>query len=157
MLEPVPTRVPLVDGMRPIAFVSSSWSGWLTILRDALNRTAQRVGTVSLTAQGAAIAATAIPAPTLTTARYKLTYYLRVTRAATTSSSITLTIAFTDGGIACSQVFAAVTGNTTATFQTGTMMVLADTATTVNYSTAYASVGGTSMQYLLEISMELVP
>ncbi len=161
MVEPVPNRVGLFDWMLAMRerqpLMSDGFARWLANVRNGVNRATPLIGTVSLSAQIATVAATAIPTPTLTTGRYKITAYLRITRAATTNSSITLTIAWTDGGVACSQAFAAVTGNTTGTIQTNTMLVLADTATTITYTLTYASTGATSMQYLAEIALESVP
>lgn len=133
------------------------WIDWLNAAKSAIDNAAQKVGGVDLTAQGAAISATAIPILTVTTGLYRITHYLRITRAATTSSEATLTIAWTDGGVAMSNAFALVNGNTTATFQTGTLLIRADVSTEISYAITYASVGGTSMQFALYVRAEAVP
>lgn len=85
---------------------------------------------------------------------YRLSYYTRITRAATTSSSVTVTISWTDGGVACSKSFTAVTGNTTATTGSETYLVRADGGTNISYAVTYASVGGTSMIFDAIVEME---
>ena len=50
---------------------------------------------------------TNIPLPTLTTGRYRISYFVRITQAATTSSSLTVTIGFTHGAVAATFVGAA--------------------------------------------------
>jgi hypothetical protein len=42
---------------------------------------------------------------------------------------------------------AALTGNTTATHESGTLMVRLDANTTIRYAVTYASVGATTAQY----------
>lgn len=154
-LPPVPFRNAITS--LPKLFVTDEWLRWLTVVLTAISAAAQKVGTVGLTAQGAAIVTTAIPTPRLSAGLYRVTCYARITRAATISSSLTVTISWTDGGIACSQSFAAVAGNTTATSQSGSLLVRVDEATTISYATAYASSGATSMLYQLDVRVELVP
>lgn len=146
---------PLMDVPKLLA---GAWSNWFRSVVLALNATTRQLSAVRLTAQGAAIVTTAIAtAVPLTDGRYAVRYYLRITRAATTSSSATVTIGWTDGGIACSQTFTALTGNTTASTQNGAVMVRVDAGTTVSYAVAYASVGGTSMQYAIDVDLEQLP
>lgn len=92
----------------------------------------------------AAVAPTASAPPAL----YKLSYYLRIVRPATVSSSVTVTIRWTDGGIAQSFTFAAVTGNTTDTVQNvPEILIRVDPGTEVTIETAYASVGAEDAAY----------
>lgn len=154
-LSPVPSRNVLTT-LRDL-YLRQEWVNWFQSLKDAIDAAAQKRGGVTLTAQGAAIATVAVPTPALTAGLYRVSYYARITRAGTLSSSLTVTVSWTDGGIACSQAFAALTGNTTATVQVGSVMVRADEATTIRYATAYASSGATSMQYALDVRVEAVP
>src|SRR5207248_3575344 len=91
------------------------------------------------------------------TGLYVVSLYAKITRAATTSSSLTPNIGWTDGddsiAVALNAFFAALTGNTTQTFGADSRPIYAKTGTNILYSTAYASVGGTSMQYNLHISV----
>jgi hypothetical protein len=112
---------------------------------------------VSVSTQAASIAATPIPSGTLRAGNYRVSYYARVTRAATVSSTLTVTISWTDGGASCSFSGAAMTGNTTTTVQSGSVFLASDASAPILYSTVYGSVGGTTMQYKLIVALELIP
>lgn len=112
---------------------------------------------VSLATQAAAILATVLVGNALSDTRYRISYYVRVSRAATVSSSVTVTLRWTDGGVAQSLVGTALVGNTTTTLESKTELIHLDVNTTVTYEVAYASVGATTMQYTLEVAVEPVP
>ena len=85
-----------------------------------------------------------------------MSYHARVTQAATTSSSLPVTVGYTDGGVAVTRASAALTGNTTASATGADVVVRADTNTTLTYATSYSSSGGTPMQYALDVSVEVL-
>lgn len=152
-LPPFPLRNPLtvVNG-----YVSTLWRDWFTALRDLLNTAPARVFSTHLTAQNTSLTTTtALTVPE--TGIYRLSYTARITQAATVSSSLTVTLGWTDTGVACSQAGAAMTGNTTTTVQSGSVVVYADAGSPVTYSTTRASVGATSMTYALAVLIEQVP
>ena len=151
VLSQVPLRTTVFGADRNI---SQYWAFWLTQLRARLNLCPERIGLTSLTGQTAALSATAVSTAVLHTGLYRISYYVRVTTAATTSSSVTLTLGWTDRTVACSQAGAALTGNTTGSVQSGILLVQVDTNTTVTYTAAYASVGATAMQYALDVAVE---
>lgn len=153
LIAPIPVRTALTE---PTRLVVGAWFEWFFEVKRRLERAAERLGIVQVTAQGAAIAATPIPMPSLAAGLYRVSYTARITRAATVSSSLTFTLGWTDGTVACTVAGAAVTGNTTATVQSGTALVRIDQATAITYETAYASVGGTTMQYRLSVIVEAV-
>ena len=141
-------REPFLDRAGQLAL---AWWRYLSDLRTV----PLRLTDVALATQGASIAATALhTVGAVQRGIYRLAYYQRVTRAATTSSELTTTFGWTDGGVAQTISGAVMNGNTTATQQTGTLLVRADKATTLTYATAYVSVGGTPMQYSLDITLE---
>lgn len=163
MANTYPFPMPINDPMsrqrpdrRGGLFVTDEWAKYLSYRDLAIDRAPSRVNDtgVALTAQGAAIATTSINTGSLSAGLYRVSYYARITRAATTSSSLTVTLRFTDGSVACAYSGAAITGNTTATFQSGSQVFHIDAASTISYETAYASVGATSMQYSLYIVVE---
>jgi hypothetical protein len=146
----------------PIALPKSGllpqiWVSWLQALVQQVDAAAFRVQTVTLTAQGAAITTTSVPIASLPAGLYRITYAIRITQAATTSSSVTLTVGWPDGGVACSQAGAAITGNTTATVQSGTLLIRSDNDGPITYAVAYASVGATAAQFSLDLTVEAVP
>lgn len=108
--------------------------------------------------QAASIAtATLYAVPASGAGMYRISYYLKVTQAATTSSSVTLALTYTDRDD--STVLTFVTASPlNATDETGVisgqMIVDAKLSTNLQYATTYASVGGTPMQYKLRIKVE---
>jgi hypothetical protein len=112
---------------------------------------------INLTAQGANISATTILTPAVAGV-YRVSAYIIVTRAATTSSTLpSVTISWTDANNATGQTFLLTptnAGNLLTTFQQNTM-VLNSATNAIQYTVAsYASVGGTSMQFALAIRTE---
>ena len=137
-------------------YLTNAWTSFLTEMLDALDLAPGRIGSASLTEQGASIGATDLTDGTAGAGVYRLTYYARISRAATTSSTLTVTLAWTDGGVSQSASGSAMTGNTTATHQSGTYLLYSDGASPITYATTYGSVGGTSMQYRLNVTLERV-
>lgn len=113
-----------------------------------------------LTAQGANIGATTLYAvPAGAFGLYRVSIYIIVTQAATTSSTmpaVTITWTDTDSGVA--QSFAATAtsaGNTTTTFAQAVVIVDANSSTNIQFSTSgYATSGATSMQYAIHLRSE---
>lgn len=136
--------------------ITRVWNQWFLSLTTRIQSSASLLKTVSLTAQSASIATTAIPLGTISAGLYRVAWHARITQAATTSSALTVTISYTNGSVSCSQSGAALTGNTTATVQSGVILLKADQATAVSYATTYVSVGGTPMIYQLDLACELV-
>jgi hypothetical protein len=143
-----PFQSPLVDrnGRMP-----STWTKFLIAITRRANASPEPLGAVSVTGQAASIAATSVTTPILAAGRYQVAYYARVTTAATTSSSLSVTIRHTDGGVTVDQTSADAIGNTTGTALSGTFIAVVDASTTIRYLTTYASVGGTPMQYRLSM------
>ncbi len=137
--------------------LSLTWIQWVTAVYTALRAAVRNIGSVSLEDQAATLSATAIQTPVLTRGLYQVSYTTRVPRAATTSSSLTMTLTWTDDGVTCTQSGAALTGNTTSTQQSGFLLIQADANSTVRYSTTYASVGATTMQYYLVVRLAVAP
>jgi hypothetical protein len=137
-------------------WVSTYFRQWLLALTARLESCAQLLKAVTLTDKSASIATTAVPLGTLAGGIYRVHWYARVTTPATTSSSLTVTISWTDDAIVCTASGAALTGNTTTTVQSGTVVLEADRSTAISYATAYASVGATAMVYKLDVTVELL-
>lgn len=127
------------------------------------------LASVDLTAQSAAITATTLYTPT-TTGMYRISVYLQVTTAASTSSvlggatGVVITYNDGDGNVAQTDTAAlqttagaiAVTSatNTTATNLNGTLVVNAKTGVAIQYAIGYTSVGVTPMQYAAHFKIE---
>lgn len=130
---------------------------WLLSMTTQMDKAPTVTAHSALTAQSATVNPTALPIGSVVQGVYRVAYHLRITRAATTSSSATVTIGYTDNGVSCTQAGAAATGNTTTTVQSGVFLLTTDGASAITYAVAYASVGATAMQFKLDVTAELVP
>ncbi len=154
---------PTSGGDLQTGLVSSTWFEYFLQMQDRVQTGSYAVGGLfdTLTGQSAAIAATSltISTPTGLTTKlskglYRVSTYARITQAASTSSSLTVTLGWTDGTVACTSSGSAVTGNTTATTGSQSVVIRSDADGSVTYATAYSSSGGTAMQYRLDIVLE---
>ena len=150
---PIPHYDPVV---KPDRFLTEAWERWFDQLQIIMEAAAARVGSVGLAAQSATIAATDLSDGTLDAGLYRVSYYARITQAATVSSSLTVAFDWTDGGASLSFTGAAITGNTTTTYQSESQLIHVDALSPVRYSTTYATVGATAMQYALYFTLEEV-
>ena len=170
-VAPLPVTSPVITteidptsgGDLQTGLVSSTWFEYFLQMQDRAENSAHAVAKVfdTLTDQSAAIAATSltISTPTGLTTKlskglYRVSTYARITQAASTSSSLTVTLGWTDGTVACTSSGSAVTGNTTATPGSQSVVIRSDADGSVTYATAYSSSGGTAMQYRLDIVLE---
>jgi len=149
---PLNAYEPIVDTQRR---PSKTFIDWITSLTQDVDAAPARLDTVELTAQAASISTTPIGTPDAD-GLYRVTFYARITRAATVSSSLTVTLSWTHNGVTVTHSFSAVTGNTTTTFQSDSLLIRADAATPVSYATTYVSNGATTMQHSLDIVLEQV-
>lgn len=135
--------------------VTQAMRYWLLSMADRINGSPSIIATTSLTAQSASIASTSFGILQVQPGVYRLSMAARITRAATTSSSLTVTFGWTST-VACTTSSAAITGNTTATTGSLTYLVRVDEATAITYATTYVSVGAVTMQYQLDVLCEQV-
>jgi hypothetical protein len=135
--------------------VTQAMRYWLLSMADRINGSPSIIATTSLTVQSASIAPTSFGILQVQPGVYRVSMAARISRAATTSSSLTVTFGWTST-VACTTSSAAITGNTTATTGSLTYLVRVDEATAITYATTYASVGGVTMQYQLDVLCEQV-
>lgn len=128
---------------------------WLLSLADRINTTPNRVASATASGQSASISTTSLSIASVLPGLYRISMAARITQAATTSSSLTVTFGWTQG-VACTTSSAAMTGNTTATTGTLSVLVRVDQDTSITYATTYASSGATAMQYRLDVVCEQV-
>ena len=146
-------KLPHLPFMDPVlknaGLLADIWNRYFNAIADRLSSALWVVGSVTLTGQSASIPATsfssAVPA-----GLYRVEYHQRVTQAASVSSSLIFTVNWTDGGVAQTYSWAAMTGNTTSTAQSAATLMHVDTGTVVQYATTYASSGATPMEYRLD-------
>jgi hypothetical protein len=132
---------------------------WLLDLVSTLNQAALRKQIASASNQTAAIATTAISlGDTVPAGYYRVSVYLRLNRAATTSSSLTPTIGWTENAVAKTKSGTAYTGNVTSSCADPFSIVIKiDTDTDITYAVAYASVGGTAARFDADVIVERLP
>lgn len=147
---PMPTETPLVETDRTMNWF---WVQFFVNQQQLLQQSATVVVDTSVSDQSAAIGATSIDIGS-NAGLYRVNLVARITRAASVSSSLTPTFRWTMGGVALSRTYTALTGNTTSTYLVDVFPARLDASTALTYETAYASVGGTTMTYSLEISCE---
>lgn len=158
-LPPMPTSSPILqpglDG-KDTPYLDGDWYQYF-FTRDVRIQAAPQVLTPArLTAQSASLPATALNVGALVAGLYRLSYYSRITQAASVSSSLTITLNWTDGGVSCQANGVPMTGNTTSTTQSGSGLIHVDGVTSLTFSTTYVSVGGVPMQFSLYVVAELV-
>jgi hypothetical protein len=134
--------------------LTDPWARWFDQLNLLLESTPSRIKTFQITNQGASIPPTDLSGGTLSGGLYRVSYYARITQAASTSSTLTVTIDWIDGGITPSYSGAAITGNTVFTNQSGTLLIKVDDLSPIRGSTTYGSVGGTPMLYAISVTLE---
>lgn len=110
---------------------------------------------VQYSAQAAAIVTAALVAST-SSPLYRVSYDVRISQAAGVSSSVTVTIGFTQGGVAQTYVGAALTGNTTTSKQTDSFLIRPDAGTVITIAVAYASVGAPVANYEADFVAEAI-
>jgi hypothetical protein len=128
---------------------------WFISLASRLDRTPVLSASATATAQVASITPTSFSLASVLPGLYRLSMAARVTTAATTSSSLIVTFGWTQA-VACTTSSVAMTGNTTATTSTLSVLVRVDQNSAITYATTYVSVGATPMAYRLDVTCEQV-
>jgi hypothetical protein len=153
-LGPIPLATPIVeprDGTIT-AFFRQRWQdvgdGWT---ETPTVQHARQPG------QTAALATTAVWT-TKAAGVYRVSWYLRVTRADGVSSSATVTIGFVDlDGVALTYAGPALTLNTLGAWQGVTVPIRCQALTDITVAVAYASATPGQMRYDLEVPVEFLP
>jgi hypothetical protein len=151
---PIPTGDPWVNKDLTLSDIAIKY---LTAEGDVSVAAARKLGNgVDITTQTASIGSTPIYLSAIPEGTYRISYYAQVTVPASSSSSLQVTLGWTSNGVAQSFVGTAMTTNSTTTIQDATKFIHVDANTPITYATTYASVGATSMQYLLSVVLEQV-
>ncbi len=157
-IAPTPEVVvePAVVESRITGRVTQVMRYWLLSMVDRLNATPQTLDIVQASEQEASISATNFAILSVSPGVYRLSMGARISLAATTSSSLIVTFGWVSSGVSCTTSSTAMTGNTTATVGSLTVLVRVDEATAITYATTRATAGGTTMQYSLDVSCEQI-
>lgn len=135
--------------------IQRAWYEFLLGVTTRAQQSAPVLVTKTLTAQSAAILPTDLPLGTTTGGLYRVSTFARITVPASVNSSLTLTIGFTSGAVACSFSGAALITNTTASVQCNTFVLRSDAAAPITFAVAYVS-NAAGMTYRLDVLAELL-
>lgn len=154
-LTPIPQYDPLVE---KVSFkMNDRWYRWLSDVLTRLLQSVLALAAVHRVALTGSIGTATVYTPTQPGV-YRVSWSIQVTTAATTSSSIAVTLGWKTGPtatpVAQTEAFAAITGNTTGTHGSGSVVIYPTSAQPITYQTTYASVGGTSMAYQVDVVVE---
>lgn len=147
--EPIPADDVVTSDRK----ITNAWFDWLLNLINLIGVAATRAATIALAGQSASIAATPIVAGK-PGGRFRVTVYARIDQAASVSSSLTVTIGFTDGGNLCAFATAPLVNGGPTSAVSQSWMFDNDPAVAMTYATTYASAGATPMKYRLRIVLE---
>lgn len=131
--------------------LSSDAYRWLSQLAGVTGSAPSAFPKVSLDGQSAAITTTNIPLPALSAGDYSVAYYARVTTVDGVSSSLTVTLGWTESAVSLTVSGAAMTTDTVTTVQSGVAMIRSDGGTPITYAAAYASNTPAKMKYRLDV------
>ncbi len=149
---------PLTTPIAGNLFLTQNWADWGIIQALAFLQSVASVvaAPVTLTGQHASLGATAFNIKSVTAGLYRMGWTARVTTAASVSSSLTVSVAYTRLGISCTQTSAAMVGNSTSLPVSGEFILHSDGASPILFSTTYASSGSPAMSYELDAFCENV-
>jgi hypothetical protein len=154
-LDPPPTIAPITNPKTGAA--TADWTRWLLALFGVVSSQPTVLGTrVNKTAQNASIGLTAFPTPALTGGLVRVSWYLRITTVDPVSSSVSVTIGYTESGLALSVTTTPLTSNTLASVLTGTALLMTDQASSVTYRTTSVSNTPGTMKYRFAAVVEQV-
>lgn len=152
-LSPIPPGTAITDSQGLITiFFRLAWQ----ILVDGFQSTPTVAATgAEATGLTAAVVTTTL-FNVLSAGMYRVSYTLAKTVADGVSSSLTVTIGWTDNGVAKTHVFAALTTDTVTAVDAGSWTLHADANSLITYAIAYASNTPATMKYDAHLTAELM-
>lgn len=149
-----PVREPMVDKQ---GLVREPWRIWFRDQAQTVNN--QPVLTnpaVVLEGKSASVPITAFNTGTLAKGVYRVSYYMTCATPAGTSSGFSVTVSWTDHGVAQSRTSANMTGNTTTTTQSEIWPIHIDAGGPVSYTLTYASTPASAAIFNAYLVLETV-
>lgn len=142
----------------PIAILEVGVRQWLNTIRDGVSLSAEVVGSFAVTAQTATYVAALTPntAPNKAAGVYRVSVQAHVSVAASVSSSLSIAVAWTDGGASVSKASSGISGNVLTENDGLIWLVRADAGTPITVTVTYGSVG-TAMQFGADAFLEAMP
>lgn len=138
-------------------WITDTWSQSLDQQTAQLASSPTRVNSIAEPNLSAAIVTTDLAGVTVVAGLYEVTTYQRIKTVDGVSSSLQVTIGWTDGGVVQSEAFTALTGDTTTTKLTGPKKTFrSDGGTPITYAVAYASNTPAKMHYTLDLVLSRI-
>lgn len=143
-------------------YIAKAWLIWLLeSLLPRIQQTAQVLMTPesdggTLTDQHASIAAAVLPTGPLGAGTYRITYEARVTTIDGVASSLTVSLGWTEDGIALQLSGTPMVADSVSAPQSGSITVTIDDNTSLTYSTTYASTTPNKMRYKIGFTVEQI-
>lgn len=153
LLSPIPEKVPITDPKSGAitTFFRLRWQE----LQDRFSQGAA-IANESVEDQTATLAAKAVYSP-LTQAAYRVSWYLRKTRADGAASTLQMTISYLDKGRALTEIGPVLNVDTDTAHQSGSVLLNCDGDSDINRSVAYTSTTPGQMQFDLRTVVEWFP
>lgn len=146
-----PIRDALVD---KAGFLVRSWRNYFFALQGVGQASPQVLQTASPSTQTAAIPPTPLPLPSISSGYYRVNVYETITLPAGVSSSLQVTIGWTDNGTASTRALSALTTNTIGANDSTTFPIHVDNNSPITYAVAYASNPASTMTYNIGVLLE---
>jgi len=143
-----------LEGKLPKLVMGPEYVKYFGTLEETIGEKPARKVHLRLTEQIASVGVTPLSIGDLSPGIWRISTHVRVTRPGTVSSSIQVTVHWTDGGDAQTESGAALNGNAVTTREGKTFIIRNDAAAPISVSTTYATAGATDMQYALDVVAE---
>jgi hypothetical protein len=137
--------------------ITRTWLDFFVSLIGVVERASVRRFSASASDESASIGATDITDGTLPAGVYRFSYYASIVVASGGTSSLAVTLDWTDDGNSKAYTGAAITSNVVTASQSGVLLIRSDGGAPVRYSTTYATGGAApAMEYDLVVVLEQV-
>lgn len=141
-----------VRGQGRKVYITDPWSQALDTQAQQLASSPAVINRIRESDLSASVASSDLAGATLAGGLYEVKANARIITAAGVSSSVTVTIGWTQGGVIQSESFAAIAGNTTTSGLTGPPKTFrADASTPITYAVTYASNPAGAAHYSLDL------
>lgn len=145
-----------LTGKLPRLVLGDKYIRWLSGLRGEVDARPKRLTQVNLEGQNASLGATPLPIGSVTRGIWRVSSTVRVTTPGGVSSSIQVSLLWTERGVVQIESGAALAGNLTTTREGKTFVIRSDEGTPISYASTYASNAAGIMRYSWDLTAELL-
>src|SRR5262245_2471339 len=164
-LAPPPLQTPLIelpptqpgDPLHRLSgLITRTWNQYFQSFASRIDTAPRTLRGVKIPPSTAAIGATPLPIGTTADGSYRISWYLTVTQAASTSSSVGFVFQHTFRGTTKTQTPPALATNLTSDAASGVIVCGSDAAAPITYAITYSSSGATAMAYAAALVIEQI-